>query len=34
METLFSLSNLLVLPFWLAMIFLPRWRWTGRVMAS
>ena len=34
METIFSLSNLLVMPFWLAMIFLPRWRWTARIMAS
>ncbi len=34
METLFSLSNLLVMPFWLLMIFLPRWRVTARVMAS
>lgn len=34
METLFSHSNLLVMPFWLAMIVLPRWRWTLRIMAS
>ncbi|MFZ4849162.1 MAG: ABA4-like family protein [Caldilinea sp.] len=34
METIFSLSNLLVMPFWLAIIFLPRWRWTVRIMAS
>lgn len=34
METLFSLSNLLVMPFWLAMIVLPRWRWTLRIMSS
>jgi hypothetical protein len=34
METIFSLSNLLVLPFWLLMIALPHWRWTGRVMQS
>ena len=34
METLFSLSNLLVMPFWLLMILLPRWRWTMRIMAS
>jgi hypothetical protein len=32
METLFSLTNLLVLPFWLLMIVLPHWRWTRRVM--
>lgn len=34
MDTLFSLSNLLVLPFWLLMIALPHWRWTQRVMRS
>jgi len=34
METIFSLSNLLVMPFWLAIIFLPRWRWTASIMAS
>lgn len=34
METLFSLANLYVMPFWALMIFLPRWRWTQRLMAS
>ncbi len=34
METIFSLSNLLVLPFWLLMIALPRWRATERIMRS
>lgn len=34
MDTLFSLSNLLVLPFWALMIFLPHWRWTKRLMTS
>lgn len=34
MDTIFSISNLLVMPFWLAMILLPRWRWTARIMAS
>lgn len=34
METIFELSNLLVLPFWVLMIFLPRWRWTERVIRS
>jgi len=34
METIFSLSNLLVMPFWLTIIFLPRWQWTVRIMAS
>lgn len=34
METVFSLANLLVLPFWLLMIALPHWRWTHRLMQS
>ena len=34
MERLFSISNLLVLPFWLLMIALPHWRWTRRLLAS
>ncbi len=34
METLFQTSNLLSLPFWALMIFLPRWRWTRRIMES
>jgi hypothetical protein len=34
MGTLFSLSSLLVMPFWLLMIFLPGWTWTKRVIAS
>lgn len=34
METVFSTSFLLVLPFWLLMIFLPTWRWTERVTRS
>ena len=33
-EPLFQLSSLLVMPFWLLMIFLPRWRWTQRSMGS
>ena len=33
-ETLFSLSSLLVLPFWLLMIVFPHWRWTQRLIAS
>jgi Domain of unknown function (DUF4281) len=33
-ERLFSISNLLVLPFWLLMIALPHWRWTHRLLAS
>ena len=34
MATIFSLSGLLVLPFWALMIFFPHWRWTRRVMRS
>ena len=34
METIFQLSNLLVVPFWFLMILLPHWRWTKRIMAS
>ena len=34
METIFSLSSLLVMPFWLLMIVLPHWRWTSRLMRS
>lgn len=33
-ETLFQVSNVLVLPFWLLMIVLPHWRWTKRNIAS
>lgn len=34
MDTLFLASNLLVIPFWVLMILLPTWRWTGRIMQS
>ncbi len=34
METLFNLSNLLIMPFWLLMILLPGWRWTQRIMRT
>jgi hypothetical protein len=34
MERLFSISNLLVLPFWVLMIAFPHWRWTRRLLAS
>ena len=34
MEDLFGLSNLLVMPFWLLMILLPRWRVTERLLRS
>jgi len=33
-DQLFQLSNLLVIPFWLLMIFLPFWGWTKRIVAS
>jgi hypothetical protein len=33
-ESLFSISNLLVLPFWGLMIALPHWRVTRRLIAS
>ncbi len=34
MDFIFQASSLLTLPFWLLMIFLPRWHWTQRIMAS
>lgn len=34
METIFSLSGFLTLPFWVLMIFLPHWRWSLRIMKS
>ncbi len=34
MALIFNLSNLVVLPFWLLMIFLPHWPWTRRIMAG
>lgn len=34
METLFSLANLYVVPFWLLMILLPHWGWTKRILNS
>jgi hypothetical protein len=34
MERIFSLSGLLVFPFWLLMIFVPHWRWTQRILQS
>ncbi|GAB4581444.1 MAG: ABA4-like family protein [Anaerolineales bacterium] len=32
METVYTLINLYVLPFWIMMILMPRWSWTKRVM--
>jgi len=34
MALIFRLSNLLVLPLWVLMILLPRWRWTTRILRS
>jgi hypothetical protein len=34
MDTIFTLSNVFALPFWLLMIFLPHWRWTQRILRS
>jgi hypothetical protein len=33
-DTVFSLSSLLVMPFWFLMIFFPTWKWTKRIIAS
>ncbi|MEM1008183.1 MAG: ABA4-like family protein [Myxococcota bacterium] len=32
LEPIFEWSNLYVMPFWVLMVFLPRWRWTQRLM--
>ncbi len=34
METIFALSSLPVMPFWLLMIVLPHWRWTRTLLQS
>ena len=34
MNVIFRSSNFLVLPFWVMIIALPRWRWTERIMKS
>ena len=34
MNIVFQASNLLVMPFWLLMIFAPRWVWTRRIIGS
>jgi hypothetical protein len=34
METIFNLSNLFILPFWMLMILLPHWRWTRCIMQT
>jgi Domain of unknown function (DUF4281) len=33
-ETLFKICTWLVLPGWLLLVFLPRWRWTARLVAG
>ena len=33
-ETLFSIATRAVLPGWLLLIFLPRWRWTARLITA
>jgi Domain of unknown function (DUF4281) len=34
MEQVFSISSLLVVPFWALMIFAPRWTWMRRIIGS
>ena len=34
MDRLFSIGNLLILPFWALMIAFPHWNWTRRIMGS
>jgi hypothetical protein len=34
MEIVFQLSNLLVMPFWFLIVFLPHWSWTRRIAGS
>jgi hypothetical protein len=34
MDTIFQVSSLLVIPFWILMILLPYWSWTKRIMGS
>lgn len=34
LDFLFGLGSLAVFPFWLLLIFAPRWSWTARVAAS
>lgn len=33
-ENLFSVSNTVIMPFWLLMFFAPRWKWTARIIRS
>jgi len=34
MDSIFSLSSLLVMPFWFLMAFVPTWKWTKRIISS
>ncbi len=34
MNQVFSLSSLLVMPFWFLIAFLPTWKWTKRIISS
>ena len=34
LEQVFSLANMLVLPGWALLVFLPRWKWTTTFIAS
>lgn len=34
LETVFTLANLVAVPFWVLMICFPHWRWTRRILAS
>jgi Domain of unknown function (DUF4281) len=34
MDTIFSLSSLTSIPFWLLMILAPRWTWTRKIIGS
>jgi hypothetical protein len=34
MKVLFDLANAYVMPFWLLMIFAPKWRWTRKILSS
>lgn len=33
-DTIFSLSSLLVMPFWFLMAFVPTWSWTKKIISS
>jgi hypothetical protein len=33
-ELLFTISNIVIMPFWFLMIVLPRWKWTQRIIGS